>query len=152
MVRGLEVRKATIDDIEKLAVLFDGYRQFYEQPSNLEKAHSFLLDRLQLNESTVFIALNDSGEGVGFTQLYPMFSSVRMRRIWILNDLFVSPTARKQGVGAALMQAATAFATSQGAAGLELATAKDNTSAKSVYEALGWEMDTEFDHYSITIK
>lgn len=151
MVSGFEVRVATTHDIDHLAVLFDGYRQFYEQPADLKRARAFILERLTLQESRIFIALDNQGKGIGFTQLYPMFSSVRMRRLWILNDLFVAPDARKMGVGMALMKAATAFAKSHGAVGLELATAKNNSPAKSVYESLGWVQDVEFDHYSFTI-
>lgn len=124
---------------------------FYEQESDRGAARSFLSDRLENGESVVFLAEDDEGRGLGFTQLYPMFSSVRMRRIWILNDLFVSDTARRRGVARALMGAAADHARATGAAGLELATARDNTAAKSVYEDLGWTLDTEFDHYSLNV-
>lgn len=138
-------------DIDALTRLFDGYRVFYEKPSDPAGARQFLTQRLSREDSVIFLAEDRDGNALGFTQLYPLFSSVRMRPIWLLNDLFVSPDARKQGVAKALMLKAQGFAAETGAAGLELATAKDNHTAKSVYEDLGWEMDTAFDHYSITV-
>lgn len=144
------VRRADASDIDTLTGLFDGYRVFYKKPSDPDGAREFLSKRLAKGDSVIYLAEAD-GVGVGFTQLYPLFSSVRMRSIWLLNDLFVAPDARKQGVARALMLRAQAHAVETGAAGLELATAKDNHAAKSVYEELGWSLDTEFDHYSITV-
>lgn len=145
------VRRAGIDDLDELAVLFDGYRLFYEQTSDQDAARSFLSERLENGESVILLAEDEGGRGLGFAQLYPMFSSVRMRRIWILNDLFVDESARRRGVARSLMRAASEHARNTGAAGLELATAKDNEAAKSVYEELGWTLDREFDHYSLHV-
>lgn len=147
----VSIRRAASTDLDALAVLFDAYRVFYEKESDPEGARRFLADRLQKNDSVVFLAFDKHGEAIGFTQLYPLFSSVRMRPIWLLNDLYVARKARRKGVGHALMMRAQRFAAETGAAGLELATAKDNTPAKSVYHDLGWELDTQFDHYSFTV-
>jgi GNAT superfamily N-acetyltransferase len=140
------VRPATLDDLAPLAELFDGYRCFYEQPSDLEGARRFLRARLEARESVVFVAERD-GSLVGFTQLYPSFSSGSMRRVWILNDLFVAPEQRRGGVGGALMAKAEAFAQDDGAKGLVLATQKTNARAKALYESRGWTLDEAFDHY-----
>ena len=147
----IAVRRAESADLDALSVLFDAYRVFYEKESDPEGAREFIRARLSAGDSVVFIAEDGSGEPLGFTQLYPLFSSVRMRSIWLLNDLYVAKTARRRGVGHALMVRAQAFARETGAAGLELATAKDNQEAKSVYHDLGWDLDTEFDHYSFTV-
>ena len=109
------------------------------------------MSRMEQHESVLFLAENESGKALGFTQLYPTFSSVRMKPVWILNDLFVARNARKLGVANALMEAAEQWARVQGAAGLELATAKDNITAKSVYDARQWKLDEAYDHYSITL-
>jgi len=90
--------RATIDQLDLIAPLFDGYRQFYKQPSNVDKARQFIKDRLIRHESVIFLALLDEA-AVGFTQLYPSFSSTSMQRLWILNDLFVAPDGRRSGVG-----------------------------------------------------
>jgi GNAT superfamily N-acetyltransferase len=146
-----EVRRADLNELSQLAMLFDKYRQFYKQTPNLEGARAFIEDRIKANESAIFIVMDSSGRSVGFTQLFPMFSSVRMRSIWVLNDLFVLEEARKMGVAQKLIKAAEVWGQSQGAVGLELATARDNKTAKSVYDAMGWKIELEFDHYSITL-
>ena len=147
----VSIRRAAFTDLDVLTALFDAYRVFYEKESDSDGARRFLADRLQKNDSVVFLAFDKDGEPLGFTQLYPLFSSVRMRSIWLLNDLYVAHEARRKGVGHALMMHAQKFAAETGAAGLELATAKDNRPAKSVYHDLGWELDTQFDHYSFTV-
>ena len=95
-----QIRQATILDLDTLAPLFDGYRQFYGQPADLARAHDFLAERVHQHESLILLARDEHGEGLGFTQLYPLFSSVRTVRTWLLNDLFVVPSARRQGVAA----------------------------------------------------
>jgi GNAT superfamily N-acetyltransferase len=147
----VSIRRAASTDLDALAVLFDAYRVFYDKESDPEGARRFLEDRLRKNDSVVFLAFDKDGKALGFTQLYPLYSSVRMRSIWLLNDLYVAREARRIGVGHALMMRAQKFAAETGAAGLELATARDNAHAKSVYHDLGWELDTQFDHYSFTV-
>ena len=103
------VDRATLDDLDALAPLFDGYRQFYEQPSDIQRAHDWLKARIGQNESVVLLARHD-GAAAGFVQLYPMYSSVRTARTWILNDLFIAPEFRRHGTARALLDAATQFA------------------------------------------
>src|SRR6266851_4244256 len=100
-VRVVRTIRAGLDDLEALAPLFDGYRRFYRQPSDPQAARAFLAERLKRNESVIFVAVLDGGI-VGFTQLYPLFSSVSMKRLWLLNDLFVAPEARRTGAGRGL--------------------------------------------------
>jgi ribosomal protein S18 acetylase RimI-like enzyme len=140
------IRRATLADLEPLSLLFDGYRRFYENPTDLEGARRFLRARLEANESVVFVAEGD-GRLAGFTQLYPSFSSGSMNRVWILNDLFVAPERRRGGVGAALMKAAEDFARAGASKGLVLATQKTNATAKALYERCGYRLDALFDHY-----
>ncbi len=146
------VRQATIDDLELIVPLFDAYRQFYRQPPDLELARSFLLDRFRHHESVIFLALNSGGAAVGFTQLYPSFSSASARRIYILNDLFVTPEARRQKVGEALLQAAAEWGRRMGAVRLTLSTALDNATAQALYESNGWKRDQVFCSYSLPIE
>ena len=116
----VRVIQAANEHLEALATLFDGYRQFYEQAPDLDGARAFLAGRLERGESVLFLALLDqNGQEIpaGLAQLYPSFSSASMRRLWILNDLFVAPEARKHGVGRALLQAAREHAESTGAKG-----------------------------------
>lgn len=116
------IRRATIEDLERLAQLLDAYRQFYQQKSDVEGARNYLRDRLEHQQGVMFIAELD-GHAAGFTQLFPTFSSVRMQRCFVLNDLYVDPSARKAGIGRALLEAARAYAESVGAFRLSLITA-----------------------------
>jgi len=146
----IAVRRATTADAEQLGRLFDLYRQFYEQPADAALARRFVGERLERGESIVFLAEKD-GKAVGFTQLYPTFCSVSAAPIFVLYDLFVAQEARRDGVARVLMQATTDYAAGTGAVRLELATAKTNHAAQSLYRSLGWTRDDVFDHYSLTI-
>jgi GNAT superfamily N-acetyltransferase len=143
-----EVRsvRAELDDLDALVPLFDAYRRFYGQTSDLAAARAFLADRFKRGESVIFLAVVD-GAIVGFTQLYPSFSSVSMKRLWVLNDLFVTPDARKSGAGRALLERAERWAAETGAKGLTLSTQITNLTAQRLYEACGWTRDDEFIHY-----
>lgn len=143
----MNVRQASIEDLSQLTGLFDGYRQFYGQTSDIDAARRFLSDRFEHQQSIIFIA-SDNGVGLGFTQLYPSFSSALMRRTLILNDLFVIPKARKRGVAKALLSAATDYARQIGALRLSLSTANDNLSAQTLYEADGWVKEAAFISYN----
>ena len=140
------VRQATVADIDHLVPLFDGYRQFYRQASEQDRIRRFLLDRFEHNQSVIFLA-EVGGVAVGFTQLYPSFSSGALARIYVLNDLFVDPSARRVGVGAALLGAAADYGRRLGALRLVLSTELTNTSAQALYEKLGWKRHTDFYTY-----
>lgn len=147
----VRIQRATLEDIEKIAPLFDAYRQFYQQATDLDGARAFLAERLEGGESVVFFALLDDGARAGFTQLYPIFSSTSMQRAWLLNDLFVAPAARRAGVGRALLQYAHAFARETHAKELMLQTAVDNIPAQRLYESLGWQRDNDYYVYMLTV-
>lgn len=149
-MNGISVRQAILSDIESLVPLFDGYRQFYGRESDLRGAREFLLARFNHGESTIFIA-HEAGIPVGFAQLYPSFSSVSLARTFILNDLFVNESDRKNGAGKLLIAAAVEFAKSLGALRLTLATAVDNKPAQALYHSSGWKRDEQFVVYHYTI-
>jgi GNAT superfamily N-acetyltransferase len=146
----IEIVQATPADVGVVAPLFDAYRQFYKKVSNEEAARRFLFARLSKGESVMFLARNGN-EASGFVHLYPVFSSTNLTRQWILNDLYVTREARKQGVGHALMNRARQFAESTQADGLMLETATDNHSAQRLYERLGWKRDEEFYRYFLAL-
>ncbi len=141
----LRIVKANIDHLDQIAPLFDAYRVFYKQPSNLVEAKQFIQKRFLENDNVIFLAY-DSEAPIGFTQLYKTFSSVSMQPFYILNDLFVHPSYRGQSVGKQLLEAAKKFCIEAGFKGLALETAKDNP-AQKLYEKLGWKKDVEFLHY-----
>ena len=146
----MQIRQAGISDLDGLVCLFDGYRVFYGQDSDRDRARAFLEDRFRQQDSVVFITF-DGDEAVGFTQLYPSFSSVSMVRIFILNDLFVAPEARGKGVGRALLAAAADHARNAGAIRLTLSTAFDNVTAQALYEAAGWIREARFISYNLAV-
>lgn len=135
----LTVRRAAPDDLDLLAPLFDRYRHFYTGRDDAAVSRAFIAQRLQRADSVLLLAALDGVDGAGFTQLYPTFSSVRAARVWVLNDLFVEPHARRRGVAQALLSAATQFGRDDGAARLELETDHDNLTAQALYDAAGWQ-------------
>ena len=143
----MQVYQANHTDLQLLILLFNGYRIFYKQPSDIERAKQFLSERLLRKDSIIFMALSDVGEAMGFTQLYPSFSSVSTQRTYILNDLYVSEVHRNKGIGEALMERAKQFAISEGAKGITLETEVNNP-AQHLYERLGWKKDDDKFHYT----
>jgi len=144
----IAARRAAKEDLSAVAVLFDAYRQFYKMPADIAGARAYVQARIEKSESTIFVAADESGEIVGFCQLYPTFCSVFMARIYVLYDLFVAPQARKTGAGKALLQAAERFAADTAAIRLELRTARTNLPAQALYESSGWKRDELFFGYS----
>ena len=141
----MNIIQAKEEHLNDLVPLFDAYRIFYEQKPDIESATQFLKDRIAKNESVVFIAYIDD-VAVGFTQLYPSFSSVSMKRSYILNDLYVHKDYRKKGVGTALLNKAIQLCKEKNYKGLGLQTATDNP-AQFLYESLGWEKEPYFDYF-----
>ena len=144
-------RLADVSDVDRVAPLFDAYRQFYGLAPDLALARWFLRERLSRGESVVLLA-EDDGRALGFVQMYPTFSSLRAARTFVLYDLFVDPAARQHGIGRRLMQAAAEEARARGAVSLVLSTARTNAPAQRLYESLGWVRDEEFYEYNLTLQ
>jgi len=141
------IRKATLTDLLPLSQLFDLYRQFYGKISDIEAGKAFLNDRFNNNESEIFVAVSDS-QLVGFVQLYPLFSSTRMNRLWLLNDLFVHPDFRGQGFSVQLIEVAKQLCIETNACQLTLETSKLNTVGNNLYPKAGFEIDSENNYYA----
>lgn len=146
----MKVFQAQLEHLEEISKLFDQYRVFYNSSSDHEAARKFLKERFGKRDSTIFVASID-GCIVGFTQLYPSFSSVSMKRVWILNDLFVDENFRGSGIATSLMSAAEKFARETGAIRVILATQISNVAAQSLYESRGYTKDKEFYHYALRL-
>ena len=144
------IRQATVGDLDAISPLFNAYRVFYEERSDLDAAQAFLEENLLHERSSVFL-FEENGHVVGFTQLYPAVCSVAMKPFYVLYDLYVVPQARGKGVGTALLEFAHQWSREQGASRVDLETAHNNVVAQSVYEALGYELDTEFRKYSFDL-
>jgi ribosomal protein S18 acetylase RimI-like enzyme len=148
----IKALRATAADLEAVAKLFDAYRGFYQQPSNLAQSRAFIAERMAGNESAIFLAQDENAEALGFVQLYPTFSSIDAHRTWLLSDLFTAPVARGRGVGRLLMNTARDFAVQTGAKGLVLETATDNFTAQGLYESLGYVRDTGYYTYVLDLR
>jgi ribosomal protein S18 acetylase RimI-like enzyme len=147
------IRRAEPDDLDVLVPLFEGYRAFYKGEPDPESSRAFLSERLKRGESVVFLAIEESSNtGVGFVQLYPVFSSLHMRRAWILNDLFVEPEHRGHHIAKRLMDEARALAVETGATTISLETAPDNQAARQLYESLGFRLQKSFLHYVLEVE
>lgn len=145
------VRRAHAADADTVSELFRAYCAFYKSDVDVDAAEAFVRERLQREEAVIFLA-ERARVPAGFTLLYPKFSSTRLRRDWILNDLFVSPDHRRQSVAQSLLRAATAFVERSGARVVALKTQIQNTPARALYEREGWQLDTEFLTYVFDVE
>ncbi|CAM4185818.1 GNAT family N-acetyltransferase [Shewanella aquimarina] len=147
-----ELRRASLEDAAVVASLFDEYRQFYGQASDIDLASKFINARLARKDAVIFLMLDAQGNGLGFCQLYPSFSSIHARANLILSDLYVTQHARCVGVGRRLMNTAIDYAKAKGIASIFLETHKDNHQAQALYESLGFKVEQEFLSYNLDIQ
>ncbi len=140
------IRLATLQDLESLTLIFEKYRDFYKKQGDYERAKSFLKERISNNESVIYIAEAD-GKTIGFTQLYPLFSSTRMKKLWLLNDLYVEEEYRQKGISIALIDKAKELCRETGACQLSLETSKTNMVGNNLYPKTGFQLDTEANFY-----
>ena len=150
----IEIVVASLADIDTLLPLFVGYREFYRNPPEVERSREFLHQRLTQKDSAILLAwLKDgvSRQAAGFVQLFPAFSTGAMKRIWILNNLFVNPAARRKGVGSMLLEQARRYAIETQSSRLTLKTEVTNHPAQALYESLGWKRDERFFSYDLTV-
>ncbi|MGB0367334.1 MAG: GNAT family N-acetyltransferase [Flavobacteriaceae bacterium] len=141
-----QIKRAHESHLDELAQLFDAYRVFYRKESNLEGAKSFLSERMQHKESIIFVALLEE-KLVGFTQLYPLFSSTNMMPIWLLNDLFVAKEHRGKHISKGLIKAAQEHCKITKAKGISLETEKNNLPGNALYPKMGFALDQEHNFY-----
>ena len=142
-----KILKATIDNLEELSLLFDLYRQFYRQPSNIPEAKRFLNERIVNKESVIYISKEDDGNFSGFVQLYPIFTSVGLKRLWLLNDLYVKKEYRKKGIARNLIDRCKNLTLETKASGLLLETSKNNLEGNVLYHTEGFILVDESNFY-----
>ena len=145
------VRRATQDDLAQLAVLFDEYRQFYGASSQIQLSYDFLKQRFENEESVIFIHIKDDVI-TGFVLLYLGFSSVACSTYYILDDVYVTPSYRRQGSARQLIDTAILFARHENALRLTLETQKTNYQSHKLYESMGFVKDDEFQIYHCFLK
>ena len=145
------ISQATIENIDELSELFDLYRQFYRQPSNTGEAKKFLSERLNKKDSEIFVSKSDDGKLSGFVQLYPVFTSVGLKRLWLLNDLYVKEEHRKKGIARMLIDRCKKLAKETNASGLMLETSKNNLEGNVLYPTEGFTIVDESNFYFFKI-
>ena len=145
-------RKATSNDVEYLSELFNAYRMFYQKASAVQSAKTFLEDRISNKDSEIFVAQNTTNKLVGFVQLYPLFSSTRMKKFWLLNDLFVHPEFRGNGISIGLIQKAKDLVLESKACGMYLETEKSNLIGNALYPKTGFELNTSVNFYEWNVQ
>jgi len=138
-------------NVGEAAGVFDLFRQFFGEQTDIKACEEFLVARQKAEESIVFFARDDVGNVLGFTQLYPIFSSVPFRRDLLLGDLFVSEISRGKGVGRKLLEAAKSYGAEVESKGMLLVTDIANTKAQALYESFGFERDNERYYYYLTL-
>jgi GNAT superfamily N-acetyltransferase len=143
----ISTKKATLEELNELSILFDGYRVFYKKESNLTEGKKFLRERIEKNESEIIVSYNSENEMTGFVQLYPIFSSTRMKKLWLLNDLFVHPNFRGQGISKVLIERSKELCLRSGSCGMILETAKSNMIGNDLYPRTGFALDDEHNYY-----
>jgi len=147
----MNITKATMEDLPEVVALFDGYLSFYGKSPSKEESKNFISERISKDESTIFLARDEEGNAMGFTQVYPSFTSVGMGRTLILNDLFVHSNYRKLGVGRALIDKVHELTKEVGAIRFDLETEESNTNAQRLYESYGFVKSEGYFHYSFNI-
>ncbi|MFW1753349.1 GNAT family N-acetyltransferase [Acinetobacter wanghuae] len=145
------VRRAEAQDLPKLNILFDEYRQFYGASSQLALSLSFLEQRFRDNQTVIFINTKDD-LFTGFILLYMGFSSVACSTYYILDDVYVSPAFRRQGAAKQLIDTAILFAKNENALRISLETQKNNEKSHRLYESMGFIKDDEFQTYHCFLK
>ena len=147
----MNYRKAKLKDLEQLAMLFDAYRVFYRKETAIEEATQFLKQRLENNDSEIIVAESAENSLIGFVQLYPLFSSTRMQKLWLLNDLFVDPPFRKKGIAINLIERAKQLVSESGACGMFLETEKSNIVGNNLYPKVGLELNKGSNYYEWSV-
>ncbi len=146
----MRILQATLEHLDLLTPLFVKYREFYGELAFPEASRRFLEKRLRRKESVIYLAMpDDEDKLLGFCQLYPSFSSLSLKRVWILNDIYVAEEARRQLVADRLLQTARKMAKETNAVRMRVSTKVDNTVAHKVYESIGFHEDTEFKNYVV---
>jgi GNAT superfamily N-acetyltransferase len=141
------IKKGELLHLEELSKLFDEYRVFYGKDSDSNAAKEFLHERIIKQESEIFVAINNQ-QLVGFVQLYPIFSSTQMKRLWLLNDLFVCQRFRGKGISLQLIETAKHLCKTTKACSLILETAKTNEIGNNLYPKAGFSLDIDYNYYS----
>ncbi len=148
----MRIVQATLEHLDLLTPMFIKYREFYGELALPDSSRKFMENRLKRKESVIYMALADEEDRLlGYCQLYPSFSSLSLKRVWILNDIYVAEDARRQLVADRLLQTAKKMAKDTNAIRLRVATSQNNLAAQKTYESIGFREDTVFKNYTLEL-
>jgi len=143
----MKITQANLEDLDQLVAIFENYRVFYRKSPDIDGSTAFLKERLTNQDSVIYIAKDEVGQITGFTQLYPSFTSTRLNKTWILNDLYVEKSHRGKGISKALISRAKKLVTETKAHGLLLETERDNQVANQLYVSTGFQLEPNNFYY-----
>ena len=148
----MRIVQATLEHLDLLTPLFIKYREFYGELPFPDSSRKFLETRLKRKESVIYLALADNEDKLlGYCQLFPSYSSLSLKRVWILNDIFVAEDARRMLVADRLLQTAKQMAKDTNAVRMRVATSVSNEVAQKTYESIGFREDTRFKNYTLEL-
>ncbi|HSX69339.1 MAG TPA: GNAT family N-acetyltransferase [Pseudomonas sp.] len=148
----MRIVQATLEHLDLLTPLFIKYREFYGELPFPDSSRKFLETRLKRKESVIYLALaDDEDKLLGYCQLFPSYSSLSLKRVWILNDIFVAEDARRMLVADRLLQTAKQMAKETNAVRMRVATSVSNEVAQKTYESIGFREDALFKNYILEL-
>ncbi|MBD9416953.1 GNAT family N-acetyltransferase [Pseudomonas sp. PDM16] len=148
----MRIVQATLEHLDLLTPLFIKYREFYGELPFPDSSRKFLETRIKRKESIIYLALaDDEDKLLGYCQLFPSYSSLSLKRVWILNDIYVAEDARRMLVADRLLQTAKQMAKETNAVRMRVATSISNEVAQKTYESIGFREDTKFKNYTLEL-
>lgn len=147
----VEIAPIAASELEELLPLIAAYQHFYEvEDIDDDRNRAFFRRFLAPSEDGLLLGARSEGQLVGYACLYWHFSSLEACESVLMNDLFVDESARGQGVGRALIEAAAAVAREREVPFVEWSTAPDNETAQRLYDSTGAER-TEWYSYELRV-
>ena len=133
----ITIRSAGPDDVPTILRFIRELADFEREPDAVKATEADLLrdgfgDERRFEVRLGFVA----GEACGFTLFFPTYSTWEGRPGLWLEDLYVTPAARRVGLGRALVCDVAAIAVERGFRRLDLSVLDWNP-ARSFYEAIG---------------
>lgn len=128
------IRAIRSSDKAQWARLFVAYGVFYETAFTQEIVDA-VFEKLVSDGTEIEGVVAVTDEAItGFALYRRLYDTFTAGPAWHLDDLFVSPDARGQGIATDLIEAVTIIARENGGGTVRWITAHDNTTAQSVYD------------------
>jgi len=131
----VKIRKVEADDASRWRELWDGYTRFYEREPVDEVTHhawTRILD--PASPVHAIVAEREDGFVIGMANYLIHESTSQLRPVCYLQDLFVDPEIRGEGVGARLIDWLVDEAKRNGWSRLYWNTRENNYRARALYD------------------